>query len=246
MLLPTKKFTVSYASVSRAGGRELNEDAVVTIRRDDCYCFVVADGLGGHLFGGEASRCVTEVFAKLFVHATNNRLFLKTAFEQAQAEILALQKTSRAKSQMRTTAVVLSIIRGKCAWGHVGDSRLYYYKRGKILRHTLDHSVPQMIASTRGLSEQEIASHSDRSRLLRVIGDIWSEPQYEISKEIRLRQGMAFLLCTDGVWEHIAGDMPIPPPDADSWMSVLLNVLENVEQISDDIDNYSAVTVTIR
>jgi len=244
----TKSLSVSYAAVSRTGGRERNEDSILTLERDGGYCFAAADGLGGHGFGQEASKLLTEVFAREFGGVAGNRKFLAHAFNRAQEEILALQALEGAINQMKTTAVALSIIGGKCAWGHVGDSRLYYFKRGVLSKRTLDHSVPQVLALSGEISECDIATHPDRSRLLCALGDKWDEPRYELSKEISLRRDTAFLLCTDGVWECLT-DRKLAPPagaGADAWLSAIIDEVLYAGQNSKDIDNYSAIAVTIK
>lgn len=67
-------------------------------------------------------------------------------------------------------------------WGHVGDSRLYYFKNGKIVKRTLDHSVPQMLVARGEIDEKEIRHHPDRNRLVRVMGMEWDEPKYQVSE----------------------------------------------------------------
>jgi len=243
-----KSLSVSYAAVSKVGSRERNEDSVLELEQDGQYCFVVADGLGGHSFGDKASRLLTETFAHEFKNASDNRKFLAHAFERAQEEILVMQSTMCAKDQMKTTAVALSISGKKCAWGHVGDSRLYLFYRGVLVTRTLDHSVPQMLAMAGEITDSDIANHPDRARLLRAVGDKWEKPQYEIAKEIMLRRDTAFLLCTDGVWEWLSDSMPAPQrgADAGSWLSEVINRLEHTIGEMANIDNYSAITVIIR
>ena len=88
-------------------------------------------------------------------------------------------------------------------WGHVGDSRLYYFKNGRIVKRTLDHSVPQMLVAAGEIDEKEIRHHPDRNRLVRVMGMEWDEPKYQVSEPMPEEPGQAFLLCSDGFWENI-------------------------------------------
>jgi serine/threonine protein phosphatase PrpC len=169
-------------------------------------------------------------------------------FDDAQNEIISAQSAEGLKNQMKTTAVALSIIGGKLAWGHVGDSRMYHFKRGKLVSRTIDHSVSQMLALAKEIDESEIASHPDRSRLLRAFGDKWDAPRYELSKEISLRRDSAFLLCSDGVWEHLPGGHPPAPQcdDAQRWISdMFTDVAESGHQTGDN-DNYSAIAVIVK
>ena len=250
---------MSYASASRIGGRERNEDSVLALELGGSYCFVVADGLGGHGFGDEASRLLVEAFAREFDGAADNREFLAHAFDRAQECILSSQEARGLNNQMKTTAVALSFIGGKCAWGHVGDSRLYRFRRGALVGRTLDHSVTQMLALAGEISEREIAAHPDRARLMRAVGDRWSGPQYEISKEARLHRHTEFMLCSDGLWERVPPEGLAPPPGADAagWLSAALAAAEGAGQSAGQgagqsagqgagiMDNYSAVVVIV-
>ena len=213
------------------------------------FCFVVADGLGGHDKGEVASQKVVEVFAREFrENPESNERFLKTAFTNAQNEILALQQTEGKKFEMKTTAVGLSIMDGTCQWGHVGDSRLYVFHKNKVKCRTLDHSVPQMLVLAGEIKEKHISSHPDRNRLLRVIGVEWDAPCYELSEEILLTDCEAFLLCTDGFWEYITQKKMCQflkkSKTVDEWLSLMA---AEVEQNGQDqyMDNYTAIAVRI-
>ena len=104
---------------------------------------------------------------------------------------------------MKTTLTVLLADENRIQWGHIGDSRIYYFQDKKLKLRTLDHSVPQMLVNAGKLKEKKIRGHADRNRLLRVMGVEWEEPQYEVAKPLQRTGGEAFLLCTDGFWEWI-------------------------------------------
>jgi len=225
---------------------ERNEDSILELELDGRYCFVVADGLGGHGYGEDASKLLVEVFEREFKDATDNCGFLARAFDRAQEEILSLQDKMGATNQMKTTAVALSIMDGKCAWAHVGDSRLHHFRRGVLAGRTIDHSVPQMLALSGEITEEEIRKHPDRSRLLRAVGDKWDAPRYEISKEIPLRKVSALLLCSDGFWEHLSGGSLCPPPGAEAkaWLEKMQEEAEKTA-IAEEMDNYSAIAICV-
>ena len=251
MLFSSKKKSISYASFSQAGTDHRNEDSVLTASIDDRFCFVVADGLGGHEGGADASKLVTDVFAQELSAATSNRAFIQRAFDRAQEEIHVAQNAKGDIRCMRTTAVVLSVIGNTFAWGHVGDSRLYHYEHEVLLERTKDHSVPQVLVDEGVIKESEIATHPDRARLLCAVGDKWDVPKYEISKVRPLRSNSAFLLCSDGLWEVLAQEMLAPPlcGDAQVWLSILLERMDCAVKSSNSerrFDDYSAVVVIIK
>jgi len=229
------------------GNREHNEDSATCIVSNGNYCFVVADGLGGHGKGEIASAKAIEVFEREF-HTTpeSNECFLNNAFSNTQSEILALQQAQNNKLGMKTTAVCLSIIDSNCQWGHIGDSRLYVFNKNKVKHRTLDHSVPQMLVLSGELKEKHISTHPDRNRLLRVIGVEWDSPRYELSEELPLRDYQAFLLCTDGFWEHIEpkkmGGFLKKSKTAEEWLSLMTSEVEK-NGTGQDMDNYTAIAI---
>lgn len=235
---------MEYKGFTAQGSREVNEDSFVCIERGGNYCFVIADGLGGHCKGQAASQKVMEVFEHEFGKTKEScSEFLKRAFNIAQTQVMASQQT---RDEMKTTAVALAVIGNKLAWGHIGDSRLYHFQKGKLRQRTLDHSVAQMLHPKS--SEDDLASNPDRNRLLRVIGEAWNEPEFELSKILTVKKGDAFFLCSDGVWELISGDtigkLLNQSKSAGEWLdSVILEVERN--GLNREMDNYTAIAVKL-
>ena len=192
-----------YALYTDAGGREVNEDFCTAQNGSSLTGFFLCDGLGGHGLGDLASKHVISVFAEEIRQADNAETFLPRTFEKAQKSLLEEQERLHAKQRMKTTAVALVTDGNKLYAGHVGDSRLYFFRGGKIRCRTLDHSVPQMMVLAREIKEEEIRNHPSRSLLIRVMGTPWEEPKYELMKPARIRKYDAFLLCSDGFWELI-------------------------------------------
>ena len=233
--------------ITQTGSREHNEDSAACIEKDSNYCFIVADGLGGHGKGEVASQKAVEVFERDFcTNKKSNEEFLSSAFSNAQNEILMLQQTQGDKHGMKTTTVCLSIIENMCQWGHIGDSRLYVFRKNKVSIRTLDHSVPQMLVLSGEIKEKHISKHPDRNRLLRVMGIEWDSPRYELSDEVPLADCQAFLLCTDGFWEFIdpklMGKFLKKSKTVDEWLGLMTAEVERNGQ-GQDTDNYTAIAV---
>ena len=239
---------LTYKMITHVGNREHNEDSLACTESGGNYCFVVADGLGGHGRGELASKKATEVIAREFSQGAKNSFdFLNKSLSAAQSEILDMQQAMNDRLGMKTTAVCLSIIDGKCQWGHIGDSRLYIFKKNKIIYRTLDHSVPQMLALSGEIKDKHIPTHPDRNRLLRVMGVEWDSPRYEISdEELPLADCQAFLLCTDGFWELIDPKKMCrflkKSGSAEEWLSKMIAEVEKNGQ-GNDMDNYTAIAV---
>ncbi len=238
---------LSYAFLSRPGERDHNEDYIGMQHKGESYCFILADGLGGHGGGDEASRIVVEGIRADF--ARNGAVspdYLKRCFMLGQWLLLESQKKQHRNMEMKTTLTVLLAGPGGALWGHIGDSRIYYFQDKKLKLRTLDHSVPQMLVAAGKLKEKQIRGHADRNRLLRVMGVEWEEPQYEIAQGIARGGGEAFLLCSDGFWEWVLEkQMQHALKKADTpkeWLEAMEQVvLKN--GTGKHMDNYSAVAV---
>ena len=246
MLFGARPLEIKWAASTNIGKRSINEDSVLALEDGERYLFVAADGLGGHGMGKEASSLVVDVFRNEFSELSKCCSFLETTFDKAQAAVLKSQEERRLNNQMKTTAVALVINGGKFAYGHVGDTRLYMYKNQKLAVRTLDHSVPQMLALSGDIKEEEISTHPDRSRLIYVIGDDWQTAKYEVSKQKSIKKGMSFFLATDGVWEVVPNPAPEERKTPDLWLGSVLGKVQKASEISEEFDNFSAIAVMVR
>lgn len=238
---------IDIADVTRQGNRKINEDYIGYENIDGSFCFVVCDGLGGMGRGDEASSCVVESILKYYREAAKY-FDMDEAFTRAQKELLELQSKHDATEQMKTTAVVLFIRDGKACFGHIGDSRLYYFYREGYIR-TLDHSIPQMLVHAGELKEEEIRFHKDRNKLVRVMGNAWSETNtYTVTKDVDVEEGGAFLLCTDGFWELIDENYMArtlkKSRTSKKWITLMeKQIIKNGK--NKNMDNYSAISVRL-
>ena len=127
---------------------------------------------------------------------------------------------------------------------HIGDSRLYHFRDGKLLKQTTDHSVSQMAVFMGEITTHEIRFHEDRNKVLRALGS--NSAKAEISEETELEEGRdAFLLCTDGFWEYVyEQEMEQALSQADSpkdWIRRMQKILQT--RVPADNDNFTAAAV---
>lgn len=237
---------IQYAYTTDAGNRECNEDSVTTVENEKGYCFVVADGLGGHDRGEVASQTVCDAAAEYFAVADVQDV--AGIFEHAQKLLLQRQESEHAVDEMKTTMNVVTLTRAGIQWGHIGDTRTYYFRKGKLVARTKDHSVPQMMVTMGEIKEKDIRHHEDRNRLLRVMGTEWDKPQYVMKTPVELDKHQVFLLCTDGFWELIEEkDMRKTLKRADTpqnWLERMNSIVKQNGQ-GTDMDNYTALAVWI-
>ncbi len=238
---------LKYATFTNQGDRQINEDAVGCIQLGGKSCFILCDGLGGHGMGDAASAFVKDTFLETFKQPMDIKAFLTDAFMRAQIGLLEEQERLNAQKKMKTTAVAVVCDDKHAYIGHVGDSRLYVFKGKKVMKRTLDHSIPQMLALSREIKDSEIRHHPDRNIVLRVMGVDWeNEPKFELMAPIPLRKCSAFLLMSDGFWELIdEKEMEITLKESKSPEEWIQKMSETVKSNGSgtNMDNYSAIAI---
>jgi len=239
---------VEFAVLSKKGNRSINEDYIGYRQASGKFLFCLADGLGGHGRGEVASEIVvTSAMASFDKHSSIEKL--AAYFTASQTDLMKEQLKAGVKDEMKSTLTLLFIDGNTATWGHVGDSRLYLFRRNKVIARTLDHSVPQVLVSSGEIREKDIRFHEDRNRLLRVMGMEWNTPKYELSSIMHVQSGDAFLLCSDGFWELIdEKEMAKQLKKAKTpqeWLGAMEGiVLKNGK--NKNMDNYSSITIFIR
>lgn len=195
---------VDFYKYSNQGERPVNEDCVGVYEQNGSVAFALCDGLGGHGCGEVASA--TAVEAMLNTAATNfeKEDLLDLCLESANDAVLKKQDEKPTLKDMKTTATLLILRDGCASWGHIGDSRIYYFKKKKFVKRSLDHSIPQMLVSTGEIKEKDIRHHEDRNRLLRCIPWITDNKKYEIDvTNSPVESGDCFLMMSDGFWDWV-------------------------------------------
>ena len=169
-------------------------------------------------------------------------------FDVAQEKLLQKQKNEHVIDAMKTTMNVVTISKEKIRWGHVGDTRTYYFKKHKLISRTKDHSVPQMMVSMGEIKEKDIRHHEDRNRLLKVMGTEWTRPQYTIESILKQEKGQTFLICTDGFWELIEEKEMLKSlkksKTPQEWLDKMNEIVKK-NGSGYDMDNYTALAVWI-
>jgi protein phosphatase len=164
---------------------------------------VVADGIGGLDNGEVASRTAIDALASAFAQAPTVSGLL-TACRKANQAVLQ-QATGPTAAAMGTTLTALAITTDTGALVvHVGDSRLYRLRGGRISQLTRDHTVTTDMMVAGELSEQDADTHPYQHVLTRAIG---LGPDVEIDYAgVSLQSGDRFLLCTDGLFKVLPSD----------------------------------------
>jgi len=234
------------ACLSKPRRRKNNQDSYVIEIRGMAGCWRVAEGVGGHAGGETASHMAVDVVLSQF-RSERQALteFVETCFQNVQQKIRAKADDDLVLSAMRTTLVVLACDCDQVYWGHVGDTRLYLFRDGKILYQTRDHSVPQMLVDAGRIAPGEIRGHEDQNRLTKALGQEGELKAAVAENPLKLKAGDAALLCSDGIWTYVLEQelelMLAESASAEDWLAAVERlVLERAEK---DHDNYTAVAV---
>lgn len=230
------------------GGRVANQDAVAHDKIEPYECWSLADGLGGHLGGAVASKTALSAVTRSFLQTPDFSVArLAEMVQTAQDALTTRQRQEPALLNMRSTLVVLLRRSNRMLWTHLGDSRLYWFRGGRILLQTKDHSVPQMLAANGEIEIAQIRHHPDRNRLLRCLGEPGKANPALSPKPQTLKKGDALLLCSDGFWENIDESVMIAerlsadrPQD---WLTRMERHL--LKQVGEQHDNYSAIAIFV-
>ncbi len=200
------KFTIFQES--RIGTRQRNQDRIAYCYSRDSLLMVVADGMGGHAHGEIAAQVAVAYISSLFQreaqpHLADPLFFLSASLEGAQAAICADAIERDLPEAPRTTCVVCVIQDNIAYWAHVGDSRLYLIRGGKVQAQTRDHSLVQSMVDSGTITAEQAQKHPARNRIFSCLGG-QQEPQIDFSRKTPLLDGDIVALCTDGVWSPLA------------------------------------------
>jgi serine/threonine protein phosphatase PrpC len=208
-----KKLIISYGHATHQGlKRADNQDAFGKFPPDSLalslpkgQLFIVADGMGGHANGKEASAMAVQIVQQVYFADPNENIpdSLRAAVEAANEKIHQRATSKLEFRGMGTTCTALVLKDDRAYIAHVGDSRAYRISKSKIEQLTQDHSKVAEMQRLGILTESEAKSHPEKSHLYRALG-IAPTVKVDLRDDLYLRPDERFLLCTDGL-AKIAG-----------------------------------------
>jgi PPM family protein phosphatase len=198
--------------------RNHNEDNYLVLPEENLCC--VADGMGGHSSGEIASKIAVEELAEFFRLtardldatwpfkmdksrnydenrlATGIKLANKCIFDKAASE-------ARYKG-MGTTIATVHFSNGLAYVGHVGDSRVYFFRQGVLTQITEDHSLLNDYLKAKKLTPEEIEHFPHKNVIVRALG-MKENVVVDVSR-VEPQEGDVFLLCSDGLSGMVSDD----------------------------------------
>jgi protein phosphatase len=191
--------------------RNHNEDNYLILTDENLCC--VADGMGGHSSGEIASKIAVEELAEFFRMTSRdedatwpfkmdkgrnydeNRL--ATGIKLANKSIFDKASTDQKYKGMGTTIVSVHFTNAAAYVGHVGDSRVYYFRQGVLRQVTEDHSLLNDYLKAKKLTPEEIENFPHKNVIVRALG-MKETVAVDVAK-VEAQQGDIFLLCSDGL-----------------------------------------------
>ena len=168
----------------------------------------VADGMGGHAKGEEASKIALNAIASAVIpDLLNNTPFtkiLEKGIQNANQDILDYTAENPEASGMGTTSVCAVVKDNQIHLANVGDSRAYRVSDDEICRVTKDHSYVQALIDEGDITEEQAREHPRKNEITRAVGIM---PSIEVdTMKLTLDSDESLLLCCDGVIAHLSDD----------------------------------------
>jgi protein phosphatase len=251
-------FSIDYGIATHPGSRKTNQDVAFAKvhplpEKGARALFAVADGMGGHPGGAEASRLACELLSYFFVNEMANRKpnspalmcrCLSDTLYQIDRQIRLTGRKKPDLMHMGTTLSCLAIMKNHSLIAHVGDCRIYRLRRGFLSCLTIDHTFAQDMISDGAADPANAHEHPMRHMLTRTVGTEETLPWVD-SRVDSIKIGDRFLLCSDGLYGVVEkttiGDLlDVQSCAADIAADLIKESLSNGA-----LDNISAIVIKI-
>jgi serine/threonine protein phosphatase PrpC len=201
---------IEYAKVYAVGDRTDNQDRAAVVVGEDAAIMLVFDGMGGHSDGARAAEVGMQVVQDLFTAAKlpifDPQGFLYMALARAQDEVVKIGLDQAIDFRPRATCAICLIQESGAWWAHIGDSRIYQMRAGKLIARSRDHSHVEVLIQEGAITEEEAQDHPMRNFVECCIGGDASVPDMTIARMKPLAPGDVLLACSDGLWSGMTDD----------------------------------------
>lgn len=238
-------------AVSDKGRRGNNEDSIfpfseVVSPADRLY--MVCDGVGGASRGEVASSMACDVmdfFFRTFLKGDPDADFVNKAVRYVETRFDAYTDDCPEAAGMATTLALVYVMPAAILTAHIGDSRIYHFRKGKILYRTEDHSLVNSWLKMGLITPEEALTHPKRNIILRAIQGGKYPAEADVSVITDIQPGDLFMLCSDGVVESFT----------DEELEGLFSVCRPLEDLKDALvekcsqksrDNYSFYLLPVK
>lgn len=231
-----------YAITDVGKVRPINEDSFYLPKEGELFC-AVADGMGGHNAGEVASALAVKAFAaSMRASEKLGSTAIHHAVTRANEEVHEEARFDSEKIGMGTTFTALCQEGDNVHIAHVGDSRAYLLRNGALMQVTTDHTLVEEMVMQGLITPKEARVHPKRNYITRALG---TKSHVEIDLvQIELRAGDVFLMCTDGLSNHVDERKMQEVSKSEGDWNEKLKVLVNCALENGGSDNITAMYVT--
>lgn len=200
-------YRLTAATGIHRGDREYQQDQVAIFthpRAAGCLLAVLADGMGGRSGGRKASDQVMmtakQLFERYSPEVDDAPSMLKQIAQEAHI-VIRLTAISAEQEPHSTIALYLTNPGADSHWLHAGDSRIYHFSSGRMMKRTMDHSYVQALVDRGEITEEEAQSHPQSNILMGCLGTE-DDPTFTIDYIPQLKSGDVLMSCSDGLWHY--------------------------------------------
>lgn len=195
---------IEYAKVSAIGDRQDNQDRAAVAVAPNAALMLVFDGMGGHADGAVAAEVGLKTVQDLFTSAKlpifDPQGFLYKSLSHAHDQVVKLGAGHDLDFRPRATCAVCLVQESGCWWAHIGDSRIYQMRNGRVVARSRDHSHVEVLIQEGAITEDEALNHPMRNFVECCLGGDAAVPDMTVTNKKVLKPGDVLLACTDGLW----------------------------------------------
>ncbi len=198
---------VEHAELSLRGARDSNQDRVGVVVTEQAVLLVACDGMGGHADGERAAEVAQRTVTDRFSHSATALLdplgFLHLALGAAHEGVATLGAPLPLELRPRATCAICIAHHSSAYWAHVGDSRVYHLRAGRVRERTRDHSHVELLVREGVITPGQVQGHPMRNFVESCLGGERMLPEMAINPRRALQAGDVLLVCTDGFWANL-------------------------------------------
>lgn len=235
----------NYVSITKKGNnKRSNEDSIGILELEDGILCIVCDGLGGGLAAGKASEICVKTIQTYFLESNkkNHLSRIRESIISANAELFGMSISSKKLKGMATTTDVFFFNNSTIIWGHIGDSRIYHLKNGKLYQLTKDHSLVQQMLDKGYISMKTASKHPNKNVIMSALGESL-DVEIDSSKLILdTKADHRFMICSDGV-NAVLGKKELEIILKENDLDKCINLLDKKIKSAGAPDDYSIIII---